>query len=131
MFVNSLELRTPPIIMPFIADNMSLALFHDMGNVFTNVSDMLHSVVRFKQPHKELCTEAATASQCEFNYVSHAMGLGVRYKTPVGPVRLDFGYNLNPPVFPVFTTDPTTKITTFSSQTLKHFNFFFSIGQTF
>jgi len=131
VFVNSLELRTPPIVMPFIGDNMSLALFHDMGNVFNNVSDMLQSVARFKQPHKELCTDAATASQCEFNYVSHAMGLGVRYRTPVGPVRLDFGYNLNPPVFPVFTTDPTTQITTFSSQTLKHFNFFFSIGQTF
>ena len=38
---------------------------------------------------------------------------------------------MNPPVFPVFTTDPTTKITTFGSQTLKHFNFVFSIGQTF
>ena len=130
-FVNSFELRTPPLVMPFIADNMSLAFFHDMGNAFTNVSDMLHSAVRWQQPHKELCTNAATASQCEFNYISHALGMGVRYKTPVGPVRLDLGYNLNPPVFPVFSTDPTTKITTFSSQTLKHFNFFFSIGQTF
>ena len=131
VFVNSVELRTPPVVMPFIADNMSVALFHDMGNVFNTVSDMFHGAVRFQQPHKELCTDAATASQCDFNYISHAMGLGVRYKTPVGPVRLDFGYNLNPPVFPVFTTDPTTKITTFGSQTLKHFNFFFSIGQTF
>jgi outer membrane protein insertion porin family len=131
VFVNSFELRTPPLVMPFVADNMSLALFHDMGNVFNTVNDMFHSVVRFTQPHRELCTEAATASQCEFNYISHAMGLGLRYKTPVGPVRLDFGYNLNPPVFPVFTTDPTTNITTFSSQTLRHFNFFFSIGQTF
>lgn len=131
VFVNSIEIRTPPLVMPFIADNMSLAFFHDMGNAFTNVSDMFHSAVRWKQPHKELCTNAATASQCEFNYISHALGMGVRYKTPVGPVRLDLGYNLNPPVFPVFTTDPTTKITTFGSQTLKHFNFFFSIGQTF
>jgi outer membrane protein assembly complex protein YaeT len=131
VFVNSVELRTPPVVMPFVADNMSLAIFHDMGNVFTNVSDMFPSMVRFTQPHKESCTDAATASLCEFNYMSHAIGMGVRYKTPVGPVRLDFGYNLNPPVFPVFTTDPTTKITTFSSQTLRHFNFFFSIGQTF
>lgn len=131
VFVNSFELRTPPLVMPFIGDNMSLAFFHDMGNVFTSVSDMFHSAVRWKQPHKELCTNAATASQCEFNYVSHALGMGIRYKTPVGPVRLDLGYNLNPPVFPVFTTDPATNVTTFSSQRLKHFNFYFSIGQTF
>ena len=118
-------------MLPYIGDNMSMALFHDMGNVFNSVTDMFHSAVRFDQPHKELCRNAATASQCDFNYISQAVGLGVRYKTPVGPVRLDFGYNLNPPVFPVFTTDATTNVTTFGSQTLKHFNFFFSIGQTF
>jgi len=102
-----------------------------MGNVFATVSDMTHSLVRWKQPHQDLCRNEATASQCEFNYISHAAGLGVRYKTPVGPVRLDFGYNMNPPVFPVFTTDATTKVTTFAPQTLSHFNFYFSIGQTF
>lgn len=131
VFVNNLEVRTPPVILPFVADNMSFAIFHDMGNVFASTSDMAHSLVRWKQPHQELCTSAATASQCSFDYISHALGIGVRYKTPVGPVRLDFGYNLNPPKFPVFTTDPTTKITTFAPQTLKHFNFYFSIGQTF
>ena len=34
--------------------------------------------------------------------VSHAVGIGVHYKTPIGPIRLDFGYNLNPPAFPSF-----------------------------
>ncbi len=131
VFINNIEVRTPPLLIPFVADNMSLAFFHDMGNVFSTVSEMFHGAVRFQQPHKELCTSAATASLCEFGYISQALGTGVRYKTPVGPVRLDFGYNLNPPVFPVFTTDPATKITTFSSQTLRHFNFYFSIGQTF
>ena len=131
VFVNNLEIRTPPLILPFVADNMSFALFHDMGNVFRNTSDMVHSLVRWKQPHQELCAQAATASQCSFDYISHAMGIGIRYKTPVGPVRLDFGYNLNPPKFPVFTTDPKTNVTTFGAQTLKHFNFYFSIGQTF
>ena len=29
-------------------------------------------------------------------------GPGARYKTPVGPIRVDFSYNLNPPVYPVF-----------------------------
>ncbi len=131
VFVNNLEVRTPPVLLPFVADNLSFAVFHDMGNVFNSTSDMVHSIVRWKQPHRELCTTQSTSSLCEFNYLSHAVGIGVRYKTPVGPVRLDLGYNLNPPVFPVYSTDPTTKITTFSSQTLKHFNFYFSIGQTF
>ena len=25
----------------------------------------------------------------------------MRYHTPVGPIRLDFSYNLNPPIYPV------------------------------
>jgi outer membrane protein assembly factor BamA len=63
------------------------------------------------------------------------VGLGVRYKTPIGPVRFDLGYNLNPPVFPSFqaVTDPITGVQTnrFAPQRLGHFNVFFSIGQTF
>jgi outer membrane protein insertion porin family len=131
VLINSEELRMPPVVLPFIGDNMSFVLFHDMGNVFSTVPTMFHSLVRFDQPHRELCTQESTAPQCRFDYMSQAVGMGVRYRTPVGPVRLDFGYNINPPTFPVFTTDSTTNITTFQSQTLKHFNVFFSIGQTF
>jgi outer membrane protein assembly factor BamA len=68
------------------------------------------------------------AATCNFNYVSHAVGAGARYRTPIGPVSFDVGYNLNPPAFPIsapaFPAVP-------SSQVLKHFNFFFNIGQTF
>ena len=28
-----------------------------------------------------------------------AVGFGLRYRTPVGPVRLDLGYSINPPYF--------------------------------
>lgn len=131
VFVNSEELRTPPVVLPYVGDNMSFVLFHDMGNVFSTVPNMFHSLLRWDQPHRSACTQEATASQCRFDYVSQAVGMGIRYRTPVGPVRLDFGYNMNPPTFPVFTTDPNTNVTTFGSQTLKHFNVFFSIGQTF
>ena len=57
-----------------------------------------------------------------------AFGFGIRYRTPVGPVSFDLGYNLNPPAFPI--SAPPAPATP-SSQVLKHFNFFFNIGQTF
>jgi outer membrane protein insertion porin family len=60
----------------------------------------------------------------------------VHYKTPIGPVRLDIGYNLNPPVFPSFQTvtndvNGISTTTQFYPQRASHFNFFFSIGQSF
>jgi outer membrane protein assembly factor BamA len=68
------------------------------------------------------------AGSCNFNYVSHAVGAGARYRTPIGPVSFDVGYNLNPPAFPISAPAPPAVP---SSQVLKHFNFFFNIGQTF
>ncbi len=60
----------------------------------------------------------------------------MHYKTPIGPVRFDFGYNLNPPAFPSFNTitntvNGQTTQTQFVPQRANHFNFFFSIGQAF
>jgi outer membrane protein insertion porin family len=60
----------------------------------------------------------------------------VRYKTPIGPVRFDFGYNLNPPAFPSLQTvpnpiNPGQTTTVFVPQHASHFNVYFSIGQTF
>ena len=31
--------------------------------------------------------------------MNHAVGFGIRYKTPIGPVRLDLAYSINPPRF--------------------------------
>lgn len=126
MFMNNLELRTPPIALPFIEENLSAVVFHDAGNVFSAVDDMFQSMVRVTQKHKRDCTNLVAAGLCDFNYLSHAIGGGLRYKTPIGPVRVDFGYNLNPPTFSV--RSPATQART---ETLKRFNFYFSIGQTF
>jgi len=135
LFLNNLELRLPPVNLPVFQDNISFAVFHDAGNVFTNGHDMLHNLLRWKQKDPKLCEQASTAALCNYNYVSQAVGVGVRYKTPIGPVRFDFGYNLNPPKFPSFQTiiDPTTgqSTSTFVPQQANHFNLFFSIGQTF
>ncbi len=133
LFINNIELRTPPPTLPFFQDNMSFAIFHDAGNVFTNGHDLFHNLLRWSQKSPQLCLQQTTAKQCDYNYISHAIGVGVRYKTPVGPVRFDFGYNLNPPAFPSqkTTTVNGAQVTVFDPQHASHFNVFFSIGQTF
>lgn len=142
LFLNNLELRLPPVTLPFFQDNISFAIFHDAGNVFTDGSDMLHNLLRWRQKDPQLCQQQGTANQCNYNYISHAVGFGVRYKTPIGPVRFDFGYNLNPPAFPSCQTTAKSSFPApspscpasspfFVPQQVGHFNVFFSIGQTF
>jgi outer membrane protein insertion porin family len=130
MVVNSLELRTPTVALPWIGNNMGFVIFHDAGNVFATTHDMANSLLRWSQPHPDLCKQASTGKQCNFSYISHALGGGIRYRTPIGPVRLDFGYNFNPPTFPVY-PDASNNLTPFHFQQLGHFNFIFSVGQTF
>jgi outer membrane protein insertion porin family len=136
LFLNQLELRLPPVDLPYVGNNISFAVFHDMGNVFAKPADMVDNLLRWRQKDPDLCLHQDTYTQCDFNYVSHAVGLGVHYKTPIGPIRLDFGYNLNPPAFPSFqtvtnTVNDASSSTQFVPQRASHFNFFFSIGQAF
>jgi outer membrane protein insertion porin family len=129
VFVNSLELRLPPPTLPYVGNSVSFVLFHDMGNVFQNANDMFPSFLHFHQPNNRTCSDVSQKiGTCNFNYFSHAVGVGARYKTPVGPIRVDFSYNLDPPVYPViadFNNNPP------HVSHAGHFNFFFSIGQSF
>jgi outer membrane protein insertion porin family len=110
-----------------------------MGNVFARPQEMLPSLGRFHQPDRQLCFQVPAfgrLSQCNYNYVSHAIGMGVRYQTPIGPLRFDFGYNLNPPYFPSYTNITTNPVSgqavgQFGYQRAGHFNFSFSVGQSF
>jgi len=151
LFLNNVELRLPPTTLPYFQDNLGFAIFEDAGNVFTDGRNMLDSLLRWRQKNPELCLQPSTAIQCNFNYVSHAIGVGVRYKTPIGPVRFDFGYNLNPPAFPScqatasfngqatssYCVNSSTSISGTSTlpyfvpQHATHFNVYFSIGQSF
>jgi outer membrane protein assembly factor BamA len=148
--INSTELRLPPPTLPWLGNTVSFVLFHDMGNVFTNASDAWASALRVRQPERENCRNVASVSDpksyvpsgpqtstgqqgtCSFNYFSHAPGLGLRYHTPVGPIRLDFSYNLNPPIYPVNYNYSLTQpgLTPHVGEGTR-FNFFFSLGQTF
>jgi len=146
--INNTELRLPPPTLPYFGNSVSFVLFHDMGNVFANAGDAWQSALRIHQPNRDYCenpepktnptkppSQGPTVSigplgTCSFNYFSHAPGLGLRYHTPVGPIRLDFSYNLNPPIYPV-TYDYAHPTDVPHVGEASHFNFFFSLGQTF
>ena len=50
-----------------------------------------------------------------------AVGPGVRYRTPIGPIRADFGYQLTPIEGLLVNGEPETR----------HWRVHFSIGQAF
>jgi outer membrane protein assembly complex protein YaeT len=148
-FVNNLELRLPPPMLPYFGNTVSMVLFEDMGNIFNSSSDVWTSALHFKQPDRDACktlndppvprpkpggADSSTGPQgnCSFNYFTHAPGLGLRYHTPVGPIRVDFSYTLNPPIFPV-NINYSLKVPDSQPHVgeASHFNFFFSLGQTF
>ena len=121
LFFNTFELR-----FPLLGPNISGVVFHDMGNIYSRLSDVS---LAYKQP-----------SEGNFNYAVQAPGFGIRYKTPLGPIRVDFSYALNPTTYQGFSSSlNTTQLLTcgtagncpVGTQHLSHFNFFFSIGQAF
>ena len=110
------ELRFP-MRLPFIGNRLGGTLFYDGGNVY---SDIHHISLAWKSP-----------SFTDLNYFSHTVGFGVRYPTPVGPVRVDIGYQLNPAQYQADVTDTATQQTQTKIFQLPHFGFFFNIGSTF
>jgi outer membrane protein assembly factor BamA len=123
LFFNNVELR-----FPFLGPNIQGVFFHDMGNVFSSVGNISF---RFSQKNLQ-----------DFDYSVHAAGFGIRYRTPVGPIRLDLAYSINPPSFIGFSGTPQELLQCNPNlppqgpcvgvkQSISHFQFFFSIGQTF
>jgi hypothetical protein len=117
--INSTELRLPPPTLPWLGNTVSFVLFHDMGNVFTNASmpgpapcgfasrTAIRARTLSRPPQQPGSPPAAlsTSTGWQGNAASTTSPtrreLGLRYHTPVGPIRLDFSYNLNPPIYPV------------------------------
>jgi outer membrane protein assembly factor BamA len=143
--VNTIELRTPYPNLPLVGNNLGFVIFHDMGNVFNTSSDVFPSFKNFHQPNEAACKTIPMVStnpdgslnvkeaNCSFNYWSHALGLGARYHTPIGPIRVDTSYNLDPPFFPEVYNyqNSTSNVPQPQVGRAGRFNFFFSIGQTF
>jgi len=145
LFVNNVELRFPETSLPYLGPGWGFAIFHDMGNVFTAGHDMIKGLMRWHQPDTQPCLASGlpTSPECTafsnngYDYTSHAIGLGLRYRTPIGPLRFDFGYNLNPTryfenyQYTIPNTNPPQVVPVFATQRLRNFNVFFSIGQPF
>ena len=139
LFVNNLELRFPPVSLPYLGEGFGFAAFYDMGNVFTAPHDMLKGLLRWHQASPQWCVASGTTTSTActefdnsgYDYTSSAVGIGIRYRTPIGPLRFDFGYNLNPTQYLQFVTVPGTNQSFLEGQHLRHFNVFFSIGQPF
>ncbi|HEX3744978.1 MAG TPA: BamA/TamA family outer membrane protein [Bryobacteraceae bacterium] len=126
LFFNQVELR-----FPLIGDSLGGVLFHDMGNIYSSFD---HFSFRVHQQNLQ-----------DFNYMVHAVGFGIRYRTPVGPLRVDLAYSINPPYFNGFngtleqllnagvTPCPAPSGAPYQCnvQNVSHFQYFFSIGQTF
>jgi outer membrane translocation and assembly module TamA len=87
----SAEVRMP------IWKNLSGVLFADAGNVWSDPWDF------------------------NINDLRYDVGPGLRYNTPIGPIRVDFGYQLNPIPGLLVDGKPETR----------HYRFHFSIGQAF
>ena len=104
-----------PMRLPFIGNRLGGTLFYDAGNVY---SDVNHITFAWK-----------SASPTELNYLSHTVGFGFRYATPIGPVRVDFGYLINPAEYTVTPTPPTVPPTEIFH--VSHFGFSFNIGPVF
>ncbi len=119
---NALLFHSTELRFPLIGDNVGGVLFHDMGNVYREVRDIN---LRFRQHHLQ-----------DFDYTVQSVGFGVRYRTPIGPLRADFSVSPNAPRFYGFkgTLDQLIacgEACPVVAQKINAFQFHFSLGQTF
>ena len=91
MFEGSIEARAP------LFGQLSAVVFLDAGNVWADSWDL------------------------DLNDLRYAVGPGLRYQTPIGPIRMDFGYQLNPIPGLLIEGKPETR----------RWRVHFSIGQAF
>ena len=114
---NSTELRLPPPLCPGWATPSASCSFTIWATSlptppmrgqapFARASQTAIPARCSLSPISPICSPGPVSStgwqgQCNFNYFSHALGTGLRYHTPAGPIRFDFSYNLNTPIYPV------------------------------
>ena len=146
MLVFNQEFRFP-MRLPFLGTSLGGTLFYDGGNVYSRLNRISFRAT-LPKPTFALQNPAqpqgpANVPVCitnctnELNYFAHTVGLGVRYKTPVGPIRVDFGYQLNRPSFVIPIPCPKSatncEIGSLGQQgtRLPGFQIFFNLGTSF
>jgi len=129
-----------PMRLPFIGTALGGAIFYDGGNVYSRLTRISF---RTTLPAPTFGLGPKNVNVCltncsnELNYFAHAVGLGVRYKTPVGPIRVDLGYQLNRPSFvipiPCPRNTPSCQIGSLGYQGMRlpGFQIFFNLGSSF
>jgi outer membrane translocation and assembly module TamA len=103
-----------------LGKNLGGVIFHDMGNVYSSLDNLSF---RFRQ-----------RNLADFDYAVQAAGFGIRFKTPVGPVRIDLAFSPNTPKFFGLVGDRDDLLNgnfVFQRQRVSRFQFHFSIGQAF
>ncbi len=115
LLVHKVELR-----FPLLGDNLGGVLFEDAGNLYSRVG--------------AISPRVRQRGLTDFDYMVHAVGFGFRYRTPIGPLRLDLAYTFNPPSFVGFKGTREELLFGGGVRTLQqigHFQFHFSLGQAF
>jgi outer membrane protein assembly factor BamA len=128
-----------PMKLPYVGRSLGGALFYDGGNTYSQLSHVtfrwLPPAPVFKPVYSGVNPGRFNPSQClynctnELNYFSHTVGIGLRYATPIGPIRVDLGYQLNRSVFVI----PCKNSSVFCQQgtRLPRLQVFFNLGSSF
>jgi outer membrane protein insertion porin family len=134
-----------PMHLPFIGAQLGGTLFYDGGNTYSRLSRISFRATLPKptftfapnpaNPTGPPLTTCVTNCSNELNYFAHTIGFGIRYATPVGPIRVDAGYLVNRPFFvvPCVSATSTTPASTncFKGTQLPRLQIFFSLGSSF
>ncbi|MGA2095616.1 MAG: POTRA domain-containing protein [Candidatus Acidiferrum sp.] len=144
MLVFNQEFRFP-MHLPFVGSQLGGALFYDGGNVYSRIDRITFRAYspkpEFVLQDPSLPPSATNPTLCvanctnELNYFAHTVGFGIRYATPVGPIRIDLGYQINRPFFVVpcvsITSSTPTTPECFKGTQLPRLQIFFNLGSTF
>jgi outer membrane protein insertion porin family len=124
-----------PMHLPYFGTSLGGAIFYDGGNVYSRLSRISF---RSSTPAPTFDTSNPATATCltncsnELNYFAHTVGFGFRYATPVGPIRIDLGYQINRPTFVIPCGTLTGAVPTcHKAGQLPGFQIFFNLGPSF
>jgi outer membrane protein insertion porin family len=138
MVILNQELRFP-LKLPIVGSSLGGAFFYDGGNVYSRLDrftfrwsspePIFKPAYPVAEPGRFNPTTCEYNCTNELNYFSNTIGFGLRYATPVGPIRIDLGYGLNRPMFVI----PCTNSTVLCQQgtRLPKLQIFFNLGSSF